>query len=142
MHEGPEFHNVTFRRCFMTRNWFLALTAVAVLGAGVGVARAQDKTESLTAQGVVKSVAPGFFVVDTGKGDLTFKVNGETHILAKGATTATKARRAAGEDGLIISDVVHEGDQVTVRYARSGGSFVASEIQVRNRRPLSAQPVK
>ena len=117
------------------------LTLAAFLAFGVGVA-AQDKAAPLSATGTVKAVSGSTFAIDTGKGDLNFSVDANTHILAKGATTATRAKKAAGEPGITIADVVHEGDQVLVKYAAGGTKLLASEIQVRARRPLSAQPVK
>jgi hypothetical protein len=37
---------------------------------------------------------------------------------------------------------VHEGDQVTVKYTDVGGKLMASEIDVKQRRPAAAQKVK
>ena len=53
-----------------------------------------------------------------------------------------RAAREAGNKGVTITDVVHEGDQVFVRYSDVGGKTIASEVDVRERRPQSAQPVK
>lgn len=120
------------------------LALVVVLAAGVGVATVQGQAgaKSQTAIGAVKTVAGATFTVDTGKSAMKFSVNEETNILAKGASTKTRAKKAAGQGGLTIADVVHEGDQVVVKYVEAGGNLVASEIEVRNPRPASAQPVK
>ena len=122
---------------------YVALLAlVIVVAAGVVTVQGQAGAKTQTAIGAVKNVAGSTFTVDTGKGELKFSVNEETNILAKGASTKTRAKKAAGQGGLTIADVVHEGDQVLVRYAGTGSNLVASEIEVRNPRPASAQPVK
>jgi hypothetical protein len=122
---------------------YVALLAlVIVVAAGVVTVQGQAGAKTQTAIGAVKNVVGSTFTVDTGKGELKFSVNEETNILAKGASTKTRAKKAAGQGGLTIADVVHEGDQVLVKYAGTGSSLVASEIEVRNPRPASAQPVK
>jgi hypothetical protein len=120
------------------------LALVMVLAAGVGVAtvEAQAGAKTQSAIGAVKTVSGSTFTVDTGKGELKFMVDMETNILAKGASTKTRAKKAAGQGGLTIADVVHEGDQVVVKYVQAAGNLLASDIEVRNPRPASAQPVK
>jgi hypothetical protein len=119
------------------------LALVMVLAAGVGVVTVEGQAaKTQTAIGAVKTVSGSTFTVDTGKSALKFTVNEETNILAKGASTKTRAKKAAGQGGLTIADVVHEGDQVVVTYVEAGGNLTASEIEVRNPRPASAQPVK
>jgi hypothetical protein len=62
----------------------------------------------------------------------------------KVSTGGAKAQAAkeAGKPGLKITEVVHEGDQVSVRYSDVNGKMVASEVDVRERRPQSAQKGK
>lgn len=119
------------------------LALVMVLAAGVGVVTVEGqaaKTENVI--GAVKTVSGSTFTVDNGRFVMKFSVNEETNILAKGATTKTRAKKAAGQGGLTIADVVHEGDQVVVKYVKAGDNLTATEIEVRNPRPASAQPVK
>jgi hypothetical protein len=126
----------------MMRSVYLTLAAVLLFGVGVLASQDQGKAKSMTAVGAVKSVASGSFVVDTDKGMMTFGVDAKTNVMAKGASTKTKAKKDAGAGGLTIGDVVHVGDQVLVRYTGAGTAFLASEIEVRERRPASAQPIK
>jgi hypothetical protein len=120
------------------------LTAALFLALGVGVAAAQEqaKAKTQTAIGPVKSVAGKILTVETDKGAMKFVVDEKTEVRRAGAGAEARARKLAGEPGLKITEVVHEGDQVFVRYTESGGNLLASEIEVRERRPASARPVK
>jgi hypothetical protein len=117
-----------------------SLTLIAVLIFAAGVAAADGKSKSIL--GSVKSVSGGSFVVDTDKGAMTFAIDAHTKILAKGASTKTKEKKDAGQGALLITDVVHVGDQVLVRYTEAGATFKASEVEVKQTRPASAQPAK
>jgi hypothetical protein len=118
------------------------LASAAFLAFGVSVGAQDAKTKILTAIGPVKSVSTGFFTVDANNTTMKFTIDANTNILARGAGAKTRAKKAAGEGGLTIADVVHEGDQVFVRYTEAGGAFLANEVEVRRPRPLAAQPVK
>ena len=121
---------------------YLTLVAFLVFGAGIVAAQDQSKGKVLTVMGPVKSVQNGSFSVDANKTTMTFAIDADTSVLAKGATAKTRAKKAAGQGGLTIADLVHEGDQVLVRYVEVGGRFVAGDIEVRQARPASAQKVK
>jgi hypothetical protein len=117
-----------------------SLTLVAVLILAAGVIAADGKSKSII--GSVKSLSGGSFVVDTDKGDMTFAIDAHTKIVAKGASTKTREKKDTGQGGLVISDVVHLGDQVLVKYTESGATFMATEVEVKSRRPATAQPGK
>ena len=59
--------------------------------------------------------------------DMTFAITGDTDVLVKGATKATKA--AGGRTPL--TTFVHSGDMVSVSYKEAAGAMTASEIRVR-----------
>jgi hypothetical protein len=120
------------------------LTLVIALALGVVAATAQEPSgaKAQTAIGAVKSVGGASFVLDVAKKSMSFNVDANTHVLAKGASTKTRMKKADGQGGLTVGDVVHEGDRIVVKYVESGGGFLATEIDVRNPRPESAQPVK
>jgi hypothetical protein len=59
--------------------------------------------------------------------DMTFAITGDTDVLAKGASKATKA--AGG--GTPLTTFVHSGDTVSVSYKDAAGAMTASEIRVR-----------
>jgi hypothetical protein len=121
----------------------LLLTAAAlVLGGVVSLVGAQDKAKTLTAVGPVSKVSGDIVTVDTNKGPMQFVTSATTQVSVTGGSSKARAAKAAGEKGVKISDAVHEGDQVQVKYTDSGGKLIASEIDVKQRRPASAQKVK
>ena len=119
-----------------------ATVAVAALVVGLVVgAAAQDKT--LTAIGPVLKISGDSLVIDVGKGKtMQFVTNSDTLVKVSTGGAQAQAARAEGKKGLKITEVVHEGDQVFVRYSSASGKMVAAEVDVRERRPQSAQPVK
>ncbi|HEY7444738.1 MAG TPA: hypothetical protein VH701_20070 [Vicinamibacterales bacterium] len=126
----------------MKRTAYLTLVLAFVLGVLAAAAQESASAKSQTAIGSVKSVSGASFVLDAANKEMSFNVDENTYILAKGAGTKTRAKRAAGQGGLTIADVVHQGDGVVVKFVNAGRSFLATEIEVRNPRPASALPVK
>jgi hypothetical protein len=126
----------------MKRIAYLTLIAAFVLGAVTVTAQEPAGARVQTAIGAVKAVKGASFTLDAANKAMNFSVDENTFILAKGAGTKTRAKKAAGQGGLTIADVVHEGDGVVVKYVDAGGSLLAKEIEVRNPRPASALPVK
>jgi hypothetical protein len=118
--------------------------AVAVLLLGLAVAAAQKSQEkTLTAIGPVSKISGDSLVIDVGKGKtMQFTTTGETLVKVTAGGAKAQAAREEGKKGVKITEVVHEGDQVFVRYADVAGKLVASEVDVRERRPQSAQPGK
>jgi hypothetical protein len=78
------------------------------------------------AAGKVKLVTASQLVIDDGGRELSFGVSGDTNVLAKGATKATKA--AGGSTP--ITTFVHAGDTVSVSYHEAGAKMMASEVRV------------
>jgi hypothetical protein len=122
----------------------LLLTAAAfVLGGVVSLVGAQDqKAKTLTAVGPVSKVSAEIVTVDTGKGSMQFITTEATKVKVQGGGGQAQAAKEAGKKGLKISEAVHEGDQVSVKYTDVGGKLMASEIDVTQKRPASAQKVK
>jgi hypothetical protein len=126
----------------MKRTAYLTLVLAFVLGVLAAAAQEPAAAKPQTAIGSVKSVSGASFVLDAANKEMNFTVDENTYILAKGAGTKTRAKKAAGQGGLTIADVVHEGDGVVVKFVSAGRSFLATEIEVRSPRPASALPVK
>jgi hypothetical protein len=120
---------------------FLMAAAVVLVGA-VSVLGAQDKGKTLTAIGPVAKIDADLLVVDTSKGTMQFVTSNATKVKVQGGSTKAQAAKQAGQAGVKISEAVHVGDQVSIKYTDSGGKLLASEIDVKQKRPASAQPPK
>jgi hypothetical protein len=115
--------------------------AIVMLAVGlwVGVAHAQTKTTV----GAVTKIAADVLTVDAGKdGIVELVTNDKTTVKVTGGSTKAQAAARAGEKGVKITELVHEGDQVQVKYTEAGGKKVASSIDVLQRRPASTRPPK
>jgi hypothetical protein len=91
----------------------------------VGSAGSANPTK--IAEGKVTAVSASQMTVSSDGRDMTFAITGETDVLAKGASKATKA--AGG--GTPLTTFVHSGDTVSVSYKDAAGTMTASEIRVR-----------
>ena len=121
----------------------LLLTAAALVLGVVSLVGAQEqKGKTLRVTGTVSKVSGEIVTVDTSKGPMQFVATDATQVKVTGGSSKARAAKEAGQKGVKISDAVHEGDQVSVRYTDAGGKLTASEIDVTVRRPPSAQKVK
>lgn len=94
----------------------------------VGSAGAQSTGESQKiSEGKVKLVTPSQLTIEDSGRELVFGVTGDTNVLARGASTATKAAGGATP----ITTFVHVGDIVSVTYREAGAKKLASEVRVR-----------
>ena len=101
------------------RNHALNVERVGSAGPGPGASKIAD--------GKVKSVSASHMTIASDGHDVTFAITGDTDVLAKGASKATKA--AGG--GTPLTTFVHSGDDVSVTYKEAAGAMTASEIRVR-----------
>ena len=80
-----------------------------------------------SSSGTVKSVAAGSLTMTAEGRDLTFLVDANTSVVAKGAGT----KSAAAPGGKIaITDVVRAGERVAVTYHETGTTMHAAEVRV------------
>ena len=113
-----------------------------VLGLAIAIVSAQDKAKTLTTVGPVAKISGDSLSVDSGKGIVQFVTNSKTEVkVTAGGAQAQKAKQE-GQKGVKITDAVHVGDQVSVKYTDNGGKHVAMEVDVLQRRPPSTQPPK
>jgi hypothetical protein len=91
------------------------------------VGSAGGPKDSAIAEGKVTSISASQMTIASGDRDFTFAITDETGVLARGASTATKA---AGK-GTPVTTFVHSGDLVSVTYQKAAGVITASEIRVR-----------
>jgi hypothetical protein len=110
----------------MKRSVFWAVAMALVLS---GVAWAQA-TESFV--GNVKAVTGSTVTVERGAITGVFAVDAKTHVGVRGATAKTQEAQAAGKPGISVTDVLHVGDQVRVRYMynEKSNKMTVSDITV------------
>jgi hypothetical protein len=120
----------------------LLFTALVLACAVTLVGAQAQKGKTQTAIGPVSKVSGDMLSVDTSKGPMQFVTTDATQVKVTGGSAKARAAKEAGQKGVKISDAVHEGDQVTVKYTDVGGKLMASEVDVKQRRPASAQKVK
>lgn len=112
----------------MKRSVYLAVIVVLGLSSVGVLAQGTPRTESFT--GVVKAVSGSSVTVERGSITGMFAVDAKTHVAARGATAKTKENQAAGKPGLTVPDVVHVGDQVTVKFQERSSGMVATDIMM------------
>jgi hypothetical protein len=117
--------------------------AAIVLCFGVGLVMAQDKPKVQTAVGAVANVKGTMLVVDTGGGkSLQFITSATTTIKLPAGGGKQKEKKEETGKGLKVTEVVHVGDQVSVKYTDVTGKLMAQEIDVLQSRPAGALPQK
>ena len=109
------------------KNRALSIRSISSAGS-VGGEAATSVEATKNALGTVKSISGARLILDQGGHDMTFTIDHETDVLARGGTRATK--NAGG--GVRITDIVHVGDLVRVQYRDVNGSMTAFEVQLRN----------
>ena len=87
-----------------------------------------------SAVGRITAMTASSLTIKSGSGEMTFSVDANTRVLARGAGRATQQARAAGS-GPAISDLLKVGEDVVVSYRTSGSTRVANEVRVRSPRP-------
>ena len=91
-------------------------------GAGGGPVSIRDKISD----GKVKVVTASQLTIDDNGREMTFAITGDTNVMVRGASKATKA---AGGSTPIIT-FVHVGDTVSISYREAGAKMMASEVRV------------
>jgi hypothetical protein len=105
------------------RNQAATVRLISSAGSGDGSTSEAAKVAS----GKVKSITPSALTVTRDGKDLTFAVDGATKVSAPGAGRAAKA--AGGR--MAITDLVGNGDTVSVTYRNSGAAMNASQVRIR-----------
>jgi hypothetical protein len=108
----------------------VGVLAVALAIAAVpSFASAQGEGKTMNAQGTVSAVSPESITVK-GKADtMTFMIDKDTSVTAKGATHKSLALKADGK-ATVLTDFVKTGDTVTVAYHDMGNMKHAARINV------------
>jgi hypothetical protein len=102
--------------------------AIAAMPSFASAQGASAKT--MNATGTVSAVALDSLTVKGGGADTwTFMIDKDTSVTAKGATHKTLALKQDGKSP-VLTDFVHMGDKVTVRYHDMGSMKHAAQINV------------
>ena len=111
----------------------LRTLAFALLAAvfGVSLAAADEVKDTIhKTTGTVKSVSASSFVLTDGTGkDLTFEVDKNTVVYAKGASHKMEALKADGKPA-VITEFLSPDKHVSVRYSKADDRMVAKDIKV------------
>lgn len=109
------------------RRWTLFALPLLVLSILAWPARSSAATK-LLANATVKSLTPGSLVVTADGKDTTFTVDAKTNVVGKGIGTKAaakgKGRKAA------ITDLLNQGDRVTVTYEETGTAMRAARVEL------------
>ena len=99
---------------------------VSTAGSGGGSA-SSSAPSTKSSNGTVKSVAAASLTITVDGKDMTFVVDANTSVVAKGAGT-----KASGTPGgkIAITDVVKTGERVAVSYHEMGTTMHAAEVRV------------
>jgi len=101
--------------------------AIAAVPSFASAQAAAAKT--MNATGTVSAVAPDSLTVKGASESLTFMIDKDTQVTAKGATHKSLALKADGKSS-VLTDFVKAGDKVTVSYHDMGSMKHASRINV------------
>jgi hypothetical protein len=115
----------------------LVVLAIAVVASLVfaPVASAQGKV----VRGKVVAVGTDTVTVSVEGKDLTFKVDKETDLIARGAGTAQRQAEKEGAPGVMLGKFVKPGDGVEVHYKEAAGTMMATEIRAGISVPAAAE---
>lgn len=109
----------------------IPLLATLVLAGPIGLRSAAAQTK--TARGTVVTASDASLTIKAGAREMTFAIDKNTIVLARGAGTKTRRAREAGAPGIKLTDVVKTGGAVVVTYREASGAMQATEV-----RPVSS----
>ena len=107
----------------------VGVLAVAVAIAAVPSFASAQAAKTTNTRGTVSAVSPESLSVKSGADTLTFMIDKDTTVTAKGATHKSLALKADGKS-TVLTDFVKTGDTVTIDYHDMGSMKHASRINV------------
>jgi hypothetical protein len=105
----------------------LVVLVATILAVPLLVAGAQSDTK--TARGTVTAISGDTLTVKVQDKEMSFTVDKDSNIIARGATTKTTAAQKEGKGGVALADLVKVGDGVEIRYHDMAGKLHAAEIR-------------
>ena len=110
-----------------------AFAVTVSLAAGQGGVGQAPSTKTMSATGVVTSVSARSLVIEgTGKKSMAFILDAGTRVFSRGRASVRPfpLRPGGDEASSAITDFVHVGDRVTVRFQIAGTALKAIEIRI------------
>jgi len=107
----------------------VGVLAVALAIAAVPSFASAQEAKTMNTQGTVSAVSPESITVKGKADSMTFMIDKDTSVTAKGATHKSLALKADGK-ATVLTDFVKMGDSVTVAYHDMGSMKHASRINV------------
>jgi hypothetical protein len=122
---------VVMKRILVVLAGVLAIGALPAVAYAQSAAQAKpaDTQKTLTAVGAVTKVANDSLTIKVKTAEMTFTIDKETTVIAKGATTKSLALKAEGKSTTLMN-FVKVGDSVTVSYHDLGATKHAANIRV------------
>ena len=87
--------------------------------------------KTMSASGTVSAVTADSLTLKAKTGEMTFDVDTSTKVTARGASHKTAAMKDE-KKSTMVTDFVHVGDSVTVRYHEMGDKKHAASVTVRS----------
>jgi hypothetical protein len=97
------------------------------------IASVPSPSKSHTASGVVSAITGNSLTVKGASAEWTFSVDNKTMVVGSGVGTAGKKLMSEGKT-TGLSDLLHEGDTVSVTYEDTGATKVASTVRITKRK--------
>jgi hypothetical protein len=112
---------------------FLKCTGVFAIGTAFVLGSTAAQAQNSEFRGSAVAVSDSSLTVKAGEQTLSFVINKDTLIEARGAGTRSRRADAAGSAGIKVTDYVKAGDPVLVSYRAADGRNLALTV-----RPVSA----
>ena len=109
----------------------VAVFAVALVSAMAQEKQADKSAKVLSASGAVSAISADSITIKAKSGEMVFSIDAKTNITGKGLSTKNSALKKDGKP-TTVTEFVHVGDGVDVKYHDMGGSKHAESIRIVN----------
>lgn len=108
--------------------WTVVAIPVAALSLVAWLTPQALAQDTKTAGSVTAMAASSITVTSSGK-NMTFTVNTDTEVIARGGSTASRAAKRTGKAGANLAELVKVGDSVEVTHRQRNGAMYAAVIR-------------
>ena len=109
----------------------VAVFALALVSATAQEKQADKAAKALSASGAVSAITADSITIKAKSGEMVFSIDAKTNITGKGLSTKASALKKDGKP-TTVTEFVHVGDGVDVKYHDMGGSKHAESIRIVN----------